>query len=88
MFKIFIKIGIIIVNITKIISIFSALFFNLFWFWFNIIENKYWTKFIILELKILYTLVSINPAIAEKEAVKSSGVDVANPAIFPRCLWR
>ena len=38
---------------------------------------------IIFELKILYTLVPISPLAAENETVKSSGTDVANPAIFP-----
>ena len=38
---------------------------------------------IIFELKILYTLVPISPLAAEKETVKNSGTDVANPAIFP-----
>ena len=40
----------------------------------------------ILELIMLYVLVSISPVNAEKDTVRSSGIDVAIPAIYPIVL--
>ena len=80
-------IGIIIVIIDNNISIFNPIFFNIiFIFLFAIIEVEYNPKLIIFELNILYKPVFIKPVNAEKETVNNSGIDVANPDIFPIVL--
>ena len=76
-------VGIRIVKNTKIKSILRARFLSMYPFLLKITEKAYNTVFIILELNILVMLVVINPEIAEKQTVKSSGIDVAAPAIIP-----
>ena len=71
------------VNITNSKSIFNAKLDNIFWFLFKNIAKRYWIKLMVLELKILYQLVEIKPEEAEKETVRSSGIEVAMPAILP-----
>ena len=80
------KTGIIIVSITKTRSVLIAVFSNLYPFLFTTIVTKYCIKFIMLELKILNILTFDNPLKLETLIVRSSGVDVDIPDIFPTVL--
>ena len=77
------KIGIRIVKITIAKSISIALFFKTLVFLFRNTEPVYNIKFIMLELSMFEMLVPISPLADEKQTVKSSGTEVANPEIFP-----
>ena len=78
-----IPIGIKIVNKTKNKSIFIALFWNAFLFLFKNIDVTYWIKLIIFELKTFTILALISPFKLDTDILKSSGIEVAKPAISP-----